>query len=966
LINNITFNNTASYVQGYFTISGYTLTIAAYDSGNNLLSVKNITNVQNQLVTFNYPSIKKIVVTGSGSWNNWWTLDDLSYCGKASPCDGKILFDEGHNNLWKTTQGYTNLTKELRLAGYSIDVLNTTVTMPTLSQYNLFIANAPVNGYTEAEIAAIQSYVYNGGSVFLIGEFSGGWGTPALNTIARPFGIQANYDMVNHPKNYRNNTFWPIISNVISPLSGVKSYIEYAGASLYVTKPAWAIAWSDNESYMLGSPPASSSIESSSVGPVRIAKRVLQPVTSELGETSPIPDTIASGVSTLVGSNIAVLTTVGVDNSVRKALNESGYAYDYYFLGAYPNFGSVNFAPYDTIIVALSGGLVDEANVSILRNQLDLGKKVILLGGTNYDPFVNGTNMYLLGINTTNHVWSIPVQPHVKITDTSSQLITGLPSVINFTDSQAAYYNVRVTDTGIDNAAVNGDGYKILFNKKFVGDLIWFINSPQDPFWNNNTDYQYFKQILINALNFQSNRAMPMIAISRPQGGRAAYIADSDIFDDMDWEGNSITSLYELNNKQVLLSLVQWLAPICGGVPDILVKPTMFNESLLPGASTTELLAISNVGTATLNYSITDNVAWLSESPISGSILPGGVYNITLTFVAPTTPGVYSAAITIASNDPDENPVTVPVVMYVRQVSGPVVYVNPAYLGGVSVGSNFTVDIVVDPRGAEVYAAEYKIYFDVSKLEALNQITGPFLTQDGNTSLVFVNKFNNTIGVIEYGQSRTETLTGVKTAGVLATIKFGVKTSAAAGNTTLNLSDVLLSDPSPAQISGVTEKDGIVNIILNKPPVADCGPDKQRCENVKSPVQFNGSGSKDPDGLIVSYDWNFGDGFTGTGVMPTHIYNTSRWNGTAYLPFTAALKVTDDKGASSTDTQLVTIWIAGDANGDGVVNIIDAASVGLKWGSTDPCADLNNDGKVNILDASIIGLNWGKKPVITG
>jgi hypothetical protein len=56
----------------------------------------------------------------------------------------------------------------------------------------------------------------------------------------------------------------------------------------------------------------------------------------------------------------------------------------------------------------------------------------------------------------------------------------------------------------------------------------------------------------------------------------------------------------------------------------------------------------------------------------------------------------------------------------------------------------------------------------------------------------------------------------------------------------------------------------------------------------------------------------------------------------------------------------VTIWIAGDANGDGKVNILDASVIGLKWGTTDPCADLNNDGKVNIIDASIIGLNWGK------
>ncbi len=65
-------------------------------------------------------------------------------------------------------------------------------------------------------------------------------------------------------------------------------------------------------------------------------------------------------------------------------------------------------------------------------------------------------------------------------------------------------------------------------------------------------------------------------------------------------------------------------------------------------------------------------------------------------------------------------------------------------------------------------------------------------------------------------------------------------------------------------------------------------------------------------------------------------------------------------------SQNLTIWIAGDANGDGKVNILDASVVGLKWNGNDACADLNNDGKVNILDASIIGLNWGKFTIIGG
>lgn len=155
-----------------------------------------------------------------------------------------------------------------------------------------------------------------------------------------------------------------------------------------------------------------------------------------------------------------------------------------------------------------------------------------------------------------------------------------------------------------------------------------------------------------------------------------------------------------------------------------------------------------------------------------------------------------------------------------------------------------------------------------------------------------------------------------------------------------------------------------VNGWRSRLPVADCGADKLRCENVGAPVQFNGSASNDPDGAVISYYWEFGDGTNGTGTAPKHTYSKYRWNGSTYLPLIVNLTVTDNSGLTNSTSQKVIIWIAGDANGDGIVNIIDAALIGLNWGSAEPCPDLNNDGKVNIIDAAIIGLNWGRVAVI--
>ena len=72
---------------------------------------------------------------------------------------------------------------------------------------------------------------------------------------------------------------------------------------------------------------------------------------------------------------------------------------------------------------------------------------------------------------------------------------------------------------------------------------------------------------------------------------------------------------------------------------------------------------------------------------------------------------------------------------------------------------------------------------------------------------------------------------------------------------------------------------------VNQPPVADAG--GPYTGMAVDPVQFDGSGSSDADGTIVSYDWDFGDGSTGTGVAPTHIY-------AAEGSYVVTLTVTDD------------------------------------------------------------------------
>ena len=77
---------------------------------------------------------------------------------------------------------------------------------------------------------------------------------------------------------------------------------------------------------------------------------------------------------------------------------------------------------------------------------------------------------------------------------------------------------------------------------------------------------------------------------------------------------------------------------------------------------------------------------------------------------------------------------------------------------------------------------------------------------------------------------------------------------------------------------------------------------------VNQVINFDGSGSSDPDGNIVSYSWTFGDGGAGTGATPTHSYSSI---GT----YSVQLTVTDDDGATDQFSQDITIDTATTSSG---------------------------------------------------
>jgi large repetitive protein len=103
------------------------------------------------------------------------------------------------------------------------------------------------------------------------------------------------------------------------------------------------------------------------------------------------------------------------------------------------------------------------------------------------------------------------------------------------------------------------------------------------------------------------------------------------------------------------------------------------------------------------------------------------------------------------------------------------------------------------------------------------------------------------------------------------------------------------SGTSSAAIQIVVQPSGTAP---NQPPTASVSATPSM-GHVPLSVSFTGSGT-DPDGTIVAYSWNFGDGTSSAQQSPTKTYS-------AQGTYTAALTVTDNKGATGSRSAQITV-----------------------------------------------------------
>ncbi|MGB7324082.1 MAG: PKD domain-containing protein, partial [Rubripirellula sp.] len=196
-------------------------------------------------------------------------------------------------------------------------------------------------------------------------------------------------------------------------------------------------------------------------------------------------------------------------------------------------------------------------------------------------------------------------------------------------------------------------------------------------------------------------------------------------------------------------------------------------------------------------------------------------------------------------------------------------------------------------------------------------------------------------GTLIFTTSNWDTAQAVTAAGVAdnvvdGTQSTGIVLSVSSADTDYNsLSNITIT---------ATSTDTDTDTVANVDPVADAGGPYTGTES--GTVTLTGVASTDSDGTIASYAWdldNDGQYDDATGV-------TATFNAIATGTFTVGLQVTDDDGATSTDTATVNVvaviapgLVVTQSDGSTIVNessLTDTISVSL---STQPTADVTVD-----------------------
>jgi LPXTG-motif cell wall-anchored protein len=177
------------------------------------------------------------------------------------------------------------------------------------------------------------------------------------------------------------------------------------------------------------------------------------------------------------------------------------------------------------------------------------------------------------------------------------------------------------------------------------------------------------------------------------------------------------------------------------------------------------------------------------------------------------------------------------------------------------------IDLSWDPATDNVAVASYEIYRDGGYIDTV-------------TTLVY-HDTGRTIGQVYHYTVRAVDTAGNK--GAFSDIVDQMSTSSS--------SPTPPTPPAPPASGHMT---------VNEHPIADLSAGEPYRGYTDEALWLDGSRSHDPDGFLITWAWDFGDGTTGTGERASHSYSHIGL-------YSVTLTVWDNQGASATDTTTVQI-----------------------------------------------------------
>jgi hypothetical protein len=377
-------------------------------------------------------------------------------------------------------------------------------------------------------------------------------------------------------------------------------------------------------------------------------------------------------------ASILVLATTYVEDSIEEVLIERGETYD---LIITDQFTSIDLWPYDVIIVAMYYGSIQSASVQALAEATALGKTLIMLGGSNYAPFYEGLQSYLIE-HTGQTGWKQPGEPHLTVVDPQIPLSRDLPAEVTFLYEPASKYMLRINDPKARVAARNGDGHPALIDKQIgSGWLVYFVNAPRSSDWREEIDFEIFRLILRNALEF---RPVPWLsadwaAATVPPGESKDLIVHFDAFGLAGGAYEASVVLSSNDPSIPKLAIPADLQVIGAADIELSTKAIDFGP-LFIGATLERPLSVTNVGTDLLTVSEVSLDHADFETGITSFTLDVGESLDGSVIFRPSAPGPTAATLTLLSDDPDEGVLTV--ALQGEGLLPPIMTVTPGSISG--------------------------------------------------------------------------------------------------------------------------------------------------------------------------------------------------------------------------------------------------------------------------------------------